>query len=130
MPAAATVNDTACPASTVWSVGCSPKLGLTPLAVTVTVALVLVAFPARFVATQRKTVPLSARVSGTVVNVPPFAPKISAKLTAPGACTCHCNAGVGTPVAAAVNVAACVSLTVAFRGCTTNCGAASGRPAT
>ena len=59
---AATVNDACAPAATVRSAGCWVMVRTGAAALTVSVAVLLVALPATLLAIARKVAPLSARV--------------------------------------------------------------------
>src|SRR5437660_524409 len=87
-----------------------------PLLVTVSVAALLVAEPAELVKTARYWKPLNEddAVNDSVALV---APLMSLKLVPPSLLTCHCTAGAGVPLAAAVNVAVWPAVTVWFAGC-------------
>jgi len=77
VPLAATLKVAVCPAVTVWLAGCVAIVGATTAAFTVSVAELLVAFPAAFVITTLKVAPLSAVVVTGVVYVEDVAPAIA-----------------------------------------------------
>jgi hypothetical protein len=67
VPVAAALNVAACPAVTVWFVGCVVIEGATAAAVTVNVAAALVTVPAGLLTTTRNVAPLSGVVVAGVV---------------------------------------------------------------
>jgi hypothetical protein len=67
VPVAVTLNVAICPAVTVWLAGCDVIEGATAGALTVRVALLLVALPAELVTTTEKVDPLSVVVVAGVV---------------------------------------------------------------
>jgi hypothetical protein len=92
------------------------KDGAAVAALTVSVALVLVALPALFVATQSYE-PASAEVTAARVSVAPvFPPSATPPLR-------HCSVGVGVPDAATVKVTEPPAVTVCDDGCVVNDGA-------
>ena len=93
-----------------WSVTV-PEGGGGGVALTVSVAAVVVAVPAEFVNTARYWFPLcdNAVVKLNVVEV---APETLLNVPLPAVLICHCTVGVGEPVAAAVNVAVWPAVTV------------------
>ena len=72
---------------------------------TVSVAAFEVAVPTLFVNTARYCVPFCAAVVAGVVYVVEVAPEMFANVELPAAADCHWTVGVGTPLAAALNVA-------------------------
>ena len=78
---------------------------------TVSVAAVVVAVPAEFVNTARYRFPfcVDAAVKLSVVEV---APERLLNVIPPSVLTCHCTVGVGEPLAPAVKVAVCPTVTV------------------
>ena len=76
MPDAVVVNVAVWPAVTAWLAGCVVIDGATAAALTVSVAVVLVAVPAEFVTITRKDEPLSAVVFAGVVYVAEVAPEM------------------------------------------------------
>jgi hypothetical protein len=116
------VNVTAAPAVTVWEVGCVVIAGAVVAALTVSVAAVLVAEPALFVATQSYD-PASAVVTALSVSVADVLP---ARAAPPFR---HWNVGVGVPEAATVSVTEAPAVTVCEAGCVVKAGAVAGGPA-
>src|SRR6516162_5475892 len=102
VPLAAAVNDTLAPAVTVWLVGWVVMVGA---AVTVRVAALVVALPALLVKTASYSLPFMAVVTLVSVSVGLVAPLMAFQVTPPSVLTSHCTVGVGSPLAAAVNVA-------------------------
>ncbi len=101
-PEAVASKTALCPSSTVTLAGCFVTTGA---ARTVSVAALLVAWPAEFLKTARIWDPLSevfvlAIVSGLVV-----APSMGLQVLPPLVETSHCRVGVGVPEAVDVNVA-------------------------
>ena len=76
VPVAVTLKLADCPAVTVWLPGCDVIEGATAGALTVRVALLLVALPAELVITTEKLEPLSAVVVAGVVYELEVAPVI------------------------------------------------------
>jgi hypothetical protein len=70
----ATLKVAVCPAVTVWLAGCVVNDGATVAALTVSVALLLVALPATFVTTTLNNAPLSEMVVAGVVYEVEVAP--------------------------------------------------------
>jgi hypothetical protein len=93
-----------------WSVTVPEGGGV---ALTVSVAAVVVAVPAEFANTARYWFPLcdKAVVKLNVVEVAP-APETLLNVPLPAVLICHCTVGVGEPVAAAVKVAVWPAVTV------------------
>jgi hypothetical protein len=89
-----------------------PEGGGGGVALTVSVAAVVVADPPEFVNTARYRFPFcdKAVVKLRVVEVPPE--ETLPNVTPPSVLTCHCTIGVGEPVAAAVKLAVCPAVTV------------------
>ena len=77
VPEAVTENVAALPAITVWFKGCATIEGATGVAVTVSVAALLVIFPALSVTTTANEDPLSEIVVTGVVKEDPVAPLIA-----------------------------------------------------
>src|SRR5260370_971504 len=93
-----------------WSVTV-PEGGGGGVALTVSVAAVVVAVPAEFVNTARYWFPLCDKAV-VKLNVVEVAPETLLNVPLPAVLICHCTVGVGEPVAAAVKVAVWPAVTV------------------
>ena len=121
LPDAAAVNVAVEPAVTEVLAGCVVTAGV---AVTVSVATLVVAVPAEFVNTARYCVPFWAVVVDATVSVVDVAPLMFVNVELPLGADCHCTVGAGVPEAAAVNVAVLPAATVTLVGCVVITGAA------
>ena len=110
--ATAAVKVAVWPAATVWSDGWVVSCGTN---LTVSVAAVVGVAPIALVKTARYSywfwVEAAVRLS-----VLPVAPARFVKVVPPLVLTCHCTVGLGSPVAAAVNVADWPAMTVRLAG--------------
>jgi hypothetical protein len=125
LPVADAVKVTLPPAVTV----CAPQVDVdTGTVSTVSVAAVDVAVPTELVNTARYSLPDSDAVVLATVSVPVALPASLVSLLQvlpPLVDTCHCTVAVGSPEAAAVNVAAWPAVTVALAGWLVIAGAKS-----
>jgi hypothetical protein len=111
VPVAATVNEAALPAITVWLAGCDVMVGATTGLVTVSMAALLVALPTELLTVAVNFALLAADVSAGVVYEEEFAPLIAAPFIL------HWYVMGAVPVAATLNVAVCPVEIFALAGC-------------
>jgi hypothetical protein len=125
----AAVNVASAGAVTVTLVGCVVTLGATQTgaaALTVSVALLLVAVPPLLVNTARYLLPDCEVLVGEIVNVVEVAPETFVNVVPPSVDCCHCTVGaeqLAGVEAAALNVAGFGAVTVTSIGCVVTVGA-------
>ena len=119
LPLAAAVKVAVCPAVTVWLTGLVVTTGTV---LTVSVAAVLVAVPRLLVKTARYWLPFWVVVTLVRVSAVLVAPEMLANVLPPLVLTCHCTVGLGSPLAAAVNVPVCPAVTAWLAGLVVTAG--------
>jgi hypothetical protein len=117
VPVAATANDAVFPAITVRLAGCVVIAGGTVAVETISMAGLLVAFPAVLLTTAVNCALLSADVAGGVVYVEELAPLIAPPFFI------HWYVMGDVPVAATLKVAVCPVVIFALAGCDEMVGA-------